>query len=52
MIYLDGIEGSQPFQPHSPLPGMPGKTDIWWEAEGSGAQTEVAVDFELLIVDD
>lgn len=52
MIYLDGIAGSQQFQPHSPMDGIPGKTDIWWEAEGSGAQTEVAVDFELLIVDD
>ena len=49
--YWDGVQGNMSFQPRSP--GVfPALTDLWFEAQGSGAATEVSVDFELLIVDD
>lgn len=49
--YWDGLLGHMNFKPRSP--GVfPALTDLWWEAQGSGAGTEVSVDFELLIVDD
>lgn len=52
ILYIDGIVGGHTHKPRSPSEGFPEKTDLWWEAEGSGAQTEVSVDFELLVVDD
>ncbi len=51
VIHLDGVLGVEPFSPRSPIV-FPALTDLWWEAEGAGAQTEVSVDFELLLVDD
>lgn len=49
--YFDGVAGHMTFMPRTPMI-FPALTDIWWEAEGSGAQSEVSVDFELLLVDD
>jgi len=49
--YWDGVLGHMGFRPRSP--GIfPALTDLWFEAQGSGAATEVSVDFELLLVDD
>jgi len=50
VVYFDGLVGHTHFDPKSPMK-FDALTDIWWEAEGSGAQTEVSVDFELLLVD-
>lgn len=50
VVYFDGVLGHMNFGPRSPIV-FPALTDIWWEARGSGAQTEVSIDFELLIVD-
>ena len=51
--YFDGLMGVFTFAPHSPQGAMAAKTDIWFEARGSGgAGTEVSVDFEILLVDD
>jgi len=51
-LYFDGVLGVLNYTPASPLGGFAALTDIWFEANGSGAQTEVSVDFELLVVDD
>ena len=51
VTHFDGVLGVEDFNPRSPIV-FPALTDLWWEAEGSGAQTEVSVDFELLLVDD
>ena len=51
-LYFDGVLGTHSFRPNTPLGGYAAKTDIWWEAQGGGAGTEVSVDFELLLVDD
>ena len=51
-IYIDGVLGSYRHHPRSPGPAIAAKSDVWWEAQGSGATTEASVDFELLIVDD
>jgi hypothetical protein len=50
-FYWDGVLGHMTFKPNSPVNRMEAKTDFWFEAQGSGAQTEVSVDFELLVVD-
>jgi hypothetical protein len=51
--YWDGIEGSLLYRPRAPeAAGLSGKTDIWFEAFGDGAASEVSVDFELILVDD
>lgn len=47
--YWDGVLGVLPFNPRTPIP-LFALTDIWFEAEGDGAQTEVTADFELLVV--
>ncbi len=52
IVYFDGVSGHMNFQPRSPSDPFPALTDLWWEAEGSGAITEVSVDFEILLVDD
>lgn len=49
--YWDGIQGAFSYEPKAPLK-FDALTDIWFEAQGDGAQTEVSVDFDLLIVDD
>ena len=51
-FYWDGILGNFTFTPRSPALVIPAKTDIWVEAQGSGAQTEVSADFEIYLVDD
>lgn len=51
-LYWDGIIGSTSLNPNSPIQSIPALSDIWMEAEGSGAQTEVSIDFEILLVDD
>jgi len=51
-LYFDGVLGTMHFKPRSPLGGYAALTDIWWEAQGAGAGTEVSIDFELLVVDD
>lgn len=51
-FYWDGVIGSTAIRPHSPIMSLPALTDIWFEAEGSGANTEVSVDFEILLIDD
>lgn len=50
--YWDGLLGTEDFVPKSPHITLSALTDIWIEAEGSGAQTEVSADFEILLVDD
>jgi len=51
-FYWDGVLGSDTLNPNSPLLSMSALTDIWVEAAGGGAQTEVSIDFEILLVDD
>ena len=51
-FYWDGVLGSDSLDPNSPLLVMNALTDIWLEAEGGGAITEVSCDFEILLVDD
>jgi len=50
--YWDGVAGGLLLKPKSPMLVMPALTDIWFEAQGSGAVSEVSVDFEILLVDD
>ena len=52
LFYFDGTAGHMTFKPQTPSAPLPALTDIWWEAQGSGAGTEVSVDFEILLVDD
>lgn len=51
-FYWDGVLGSDTLDPNSPLLVMNALTDVWIEAEGGGAATEVSCDFEILLVDD
>lgn len=51
-LYFDGVLGQATIDPHSPILSLPALTDIWVDAEGGGAQTEVSCDFEILLVDD
>jgi len=51
-LYWDGILGQFAFIPTAPEIKLDPLEDIWFEAQGAGAQTEVSLDFELLIVDD
>lgn len=50
--FFDGIQGPFPFKPFSPHGGHTGPTDIWMEARGGGALTEVSADMEILIIED
>lgn len=50
--YWDGVQGSDRFHPSAPTNVLTALTDVWFEAEGSGAISEVSVDFEILLVDD
>ena len=49
--YFDGIAGEFELTTRSPQT-LAAKSDVWFEAEGSGASTEVSVDFEILLVAD
>ena len=50
-LYWDGVLGELIYKPQSPSTTINEKSDIWFEAQGGGAGTEVSVDFELLLVD-
>ena len=52
MRYWDGVLGDFEVGPLSPELILPEKTDIWLEARGGGALTEVSANFEMLLVDD
>lgn len=51
-LYWDGIIGTFDYVPRSPGIVVPALSDIWVEAYGDGAASEVSADFELLLVDD
>lgn len=51
-LYFDGILGSFVYRPGSPILVLSGLTDIWVEARGGGALTEVSSNLELLLVAD
>ena len=51
-LYWDGILGNFDYRPKGPELSVAAKADIWFEAYGAGAATEVSCDFELLVVDD
>lgn len=51
-LFFDGVLGTHSLNPDSPIFSMPALTDIWVEARGGGAASEVTADFELLLVDD
>lgn len=50
-LYFDGVLGHISFIPKSPILKLPPLTDIWADANGGGAATEMSVDFEVLLVD-
>jgi len=50
--FWDGVGEAIHYHPASPIISMSALTDIWFEAQGSGAVSEVSVDFEILLVDD
>lgn len=50
-MYWDAVLGQEEIKPKSPILSLPAYTDIWFEGDGGGAQTEVEVDFEILLVD-
>ena len=52
MRYWDGVLGVVNFKPVTPMPALAALTDVWFEASGSGAITEVSADFELMLVQD
>ena len=51
-FYFDGVLGQADLKGHSPLLVLNALTDVWVDAEGGGAGTEVSADFEILLVDD
>lgn len=52
-LYADGILGhASIYDPPAPGIVIPALADIWVEAEGGGAGTEVSCNFEILLVDD
>jgi len=48
--YWDGVLGIETFNPDTPILKLPALTDIWIEARGGGAITEVSADIEILLV--
>lgn len=50
--FWDGVLGIVDYVPRGPEISFAAKSDIWLEAYGGGAQTEVSGFFELLVVDD
>ena len=50
--YWDGVLGAVNYHPATPSTTINGKSDIWIEAQGGGAGTEVSAEFEILLVDD
>jgi len=51
-LHWDGVIGHVNYRPRSPSIVIPQCSDIWIEAEGDGANTDVSVDFEILLIDD
>ncbi len=50
--YWDGISGTFAYVPRSPGIVLPALSDVWVEAYGDGAVSEVSANFEILLVDD
>ena len=50
-LYWDGVLQPVAYIPKSPMK-FSGLTDVWIEAAGGGAGTEVSADMEILLVDD
>lgn len=50
-LYWDGVIGVVSSRPRTPGSPVTEKSDIWFEAFGGGAGTEVSVDFEILVVE-
>jgi len=46
-LFWDGVAGSTQLKPDTPILRLPELTDIWAEANGSGAGTEVSCNFEI-----
>jgi len=52
-LFWDGVESPGfVYDPSSPEFAISQKSDIWFEAYGDGAVSQVSIDFELLLVDD
>jgi len=51
-LFFDGIEGGYRYYPKGPEFIINAKADLWAEARGDTNNTQVSVDFELLVVDD
>jgi hypothetical protein len=51
-LYWDGVLGQVNYRPKSPGIILNALSDIWIEARGGGAGTQVSVDFEILLIDD
>lgn len=50
-FFIDGLLGTYTYRPKGPELSLAELTDIWVEARGGGAGTEVSADFEILLVD-
>ena len=50
-LYFDGIAGQANYLTYSPTIIIPALSDIWVEARGGGASTEVSINFEILLID-
>lgn len=48
-MYFDGVKGSIDYEPIGGVAVLGAKTDVWVEAEGSGAITEVSASFSVLL---
>jgi hypothetical protein len=48
-FFWDGVLGQSTLQPATPILVLPALTDIWIEARGGGAQTEVSADMEIIL---
>jgi len=51
-LFWDGLSNGFAYKPFTPELEIPALSDIWFEAYGDGAVSQVSVDFELLLVDD
>ncbi len=50
-LFFEGVVGQVDHTPQAPCHILSALSDIWLEARGGGANTEVSVDFEILLVD-
>ena len=50
--FWDGVLGNSMLKPVTPILSASAFTDIWIEARGGGAGTEVSADMELIVYDD